>query len=395
VVFRAEIALLLATSGLYLVLIPRVSPTRLIFPFMVSFIIALGISIPIDSYFWQKPLWPELWGFYFNAILGSSSEWGVSPWYYYFTSALPRLLLNPLSFLILIPISLSQPATARSALQLVVPSLLFTAIYSIQPHKEARFIFYVVPPLTAAAAQGANYIFSRRNKSLLFALASLILVLSIIASFLASTAMLLLSSLNYPGGEAMAFLRETAQLQHGSSPNAVVSVHADVLTCMTGLTLFGAAASSKLPSFYPPSPNADGAEKGDIGLIGRRGEHIEGMALSVDKTEDPAMLRDPSFWTRFDYVLAEETPPSGAWEVVAVVHGYSGVEILRPGQAAAGTADPEGSGRIFGRGAIVRRIRDQIRRITGGWWVGPKMEPRIRVLRRVKGGEKTGEGVKA
>ena len=37
------------------------------------------ITVLIDSYFWQQwPLWPELYGVYFNVILGKSSEWGVS-----------------------------------------------------------------------------------------------------------------------------------------------------------------------------------------------------------------------------------------------------------------------------------------------------------------------------
>ncbi len=114
-------AVLLAASALWLLIIPQISLDRLIPPFLLSFIIALVISVPVDSYFWQKPLWPELWGFYYNAILGSSSNWGVSPWHYYFTSALPRLLLNPLVPLVLIPTSLYLPASAAECPELGVP----------------------------------------------------------------------------------------------------------------------------------------------------------------------------------------------------------------------------------------------------------------------------------
>lgn len=38
-----------------------------------------ALTILVDSYFWgQYPLWPELYGVYFNVYQGKSSEWGVS-----------------------------------------------------------------------------------------------------------------------------------------------------------------------------------------------------------------------------------------------------------------------------------------------------------------------------
>ena len=363
---------------------------------------ALLISVPIDSYFWQKPLWPELWGFYYNAILGSSSNWGVSPWHYYFTSALPRLLVNPLVPLLLIPLALSQPATSRPARHLVYPSLLFTAIYSLQPHKEARFIFYVVPPLTAAAALGANFLFARRTKSPLLALAALALAASVALSFAASTAMLLLSALNYPGGEALAHLHTLlsppSSSSSSSSPpsSAVVPVHADVLACMTGITLFGAAtAGAGLPAFRGAA--------GPVGGGGGGGHHSssgDGATLALDRTEDPALLRDPAFWQRFDYVLSAADPPPAAaaraWDVVGVVQGYAGgVEVLRPGDDDSSSSADEGGDDVVvvGRGAAVARVRETVRRWTGGWWVGPRLVPRIKILRRIKDAEKGGVAV--
>ena len=39
----------------------------------------LAITVAVDSYFWnQWPLWPELYGLYFNVYLGKSADWGVS-----------------------------------------------------------------------------------------------------------------------------------------------------------------------------------------------------------------------------------------------------------------------------------------------------------------------------
>ncbi|KAF9879779.1 Alg9-like mannosyltransferase [Colletotrichum karsti] len=391
-IFRSEVALLLATTGLYLLLTSQTTIPRLVRPFLISFTVALVVSVPLDSYFWQKPLWPELWGFYYNAVLGSSSNWGVSPWHFYFTSALPRLLVNPLTIVLLIPLALTQPATSRAARGLVVPSLLFVAIYSLQPHKEARFIFYAVPPLTAAAAQGANHIFARRAKSPFYALASVALVFSVLGAFAASTGMLLLSSLNYPGGDALRQLHALVGVGSGSglgsasghgnhlSPasSSVTAVHTDVLSCMTGVTLFG-----QNPSGQPKNPHSRALENS----LGGADAAIAAAAVPVlafDKTEDKAVLADPGFWSRFDYVLAEDpaTVKGGRWETVGVVQGYAGIEVLKPG-VQTGDEKEEGE-KVLGRGLLVKKARDLVSRYTGSWWVGPRMEPRIRILKKVK-----------
>lgn len=339
---------------------------NLISVFLVTFTASLAISIPLDSYFWQKPLWPELWGFYYNAVLGSSSNWGVSPWHYYFTSALPRLLLNPLSPFFII-LSASVPASGRRTRDTIVPSLLFVAIYSLQPHKEARFIFYVVPSLTAAVAVGAHIVFTRRSKSILYALTSLVLCLSILATLAGSTGMLLLSSLNYPGGDALSQLYKITR----NDTSTTLSVHADVLTCMTGLTLFGQNQHGIPLALGVPAPSPDAPP-----------------LVLFDKTEDDPELETPRFWEQFDYVLAED--PSkllGNWDVIGLVEGYNGIEILRPGAQAKGDVeaghltDGNDSGAV-GNGAIVANIRDTVRKYTGGWWVGPRMSPRIHILKR-------------
>ncbi|KAI5927710.1 Alg9-like mannosyltransferase [Camillea tinctor] len=362
-IFRSELAILLATSTLYGLLVPHISIQRAAPAFLVFFAFSLLVTVPVDSYFWQKPLWPELWGFYYNAVLGSSSAWGVSPWHYYFTSALPKILTNPLSTLALIPLAATHPATRRPARALLVPALSFVAIYSAQPHKEARFVFYAAPPLTAAAALGANYIFARRAKSAPMALASLVVAASVALSLAASAAMLAASALNYPGGEALAELRGMV------SPDLrAAAVHTDVLACMTGVTLFGQHA-------HPPNeaPAADQA------------------LLLFDKTEDEAALANPVFWERFDYVLAEDPArvvgvSGGSWETVGVVEGFAGVEVRRPGAGEEKDED-EDEVRVLGRGALVRRVREEVRKRTGGWWVGPRMVPRVYVLRRMREGE--------
>ncbi|KAK4648072.1 Dol-P-Man:Man(7)GlcNAc(2)-PP-Dol alpha-1,6-mannosyltransferase [Podospora bellae-mahoneyi] len=375
VIFRSEVALLLATNLLYLVLLPAISIEQIIFPFAASFAIALASSVPIDSYFWQKPIWPELWGFYYNVVGGNSSNWGTSPWYYYFVSALPRLLVNPLSCTVLIPYSLYHPALAPAAKKLVIPSLLFVAIYSLQPHKEARFIFYVVPSLTAAAALGAATL-SRKSQVL-----TLILFASVLASFAISTGMLLISSLNYPGGEALSYLATSLAESPLTSSGEVVPIHADVLSCMTGVTLFGSssAAGSAFPKLEP-----------DGGLIfHEKGSRGKGVVIKVDKTEDEGDLVHEEFWRGFRYVLTEdpdkvkERSKGVEWETVGVVRGFGGVEVLKPGQE----GQRGNVGEVVGKGRVVEAVRDKVRGLTGGWWVGPRMVDRIWILRRGRGGK--------
>lgn len=362
-IFRSELAILLSTTTAYLFLVRRLAVETILEAFLISFVFSLMTSVPIDSYFWQKPIWPELSGFVFNVLQGSSSEWGVSPWHYYFTNSLPKIFTNPLVLGLGIPVSLYAPATRTQAQTFILPSLLFVAIYSLQPHKEARFIFYVVPPMTAAAALGASYVFTRRAKSALYAIGSLALVASVLVSFAISTGMLVLSSLNYPGGEALAELRPLVKPIDASADVQTVTVHTDVLSCMTGVTLFG----------QHPYPPVDPKPTTDT------------VSFVFDKTEEPARLRSPSFWGKFDYVLLENPAKAiGSWLSIGVVEGFGGIEILKPGMVADDDLET-GDGRILGRGAAVRKVRERVRSLTGGWWIGPKMEPRIRILKRIRG----------
>jgi alpha-1,6-mannosyltransferase len=78
-------------------------------------IISLGVSVPIDTYFWGLQydlryrtdasklflMWPELHSFYFNGVQNKSSEWGVSPWHWYFLNALPRSITCSIPFILI------------------------------------------------------------------------------------------------------------------------------------------------------------------------------------------------------------------------------------------------------------------------------------------------------
>ncbi|KAI9851757.1 MAG: dolichyl-P-Man:Man(7)GlcNAc(2)-PP-dolichol alpha-1,6-mannosyltransferase [Thelocarpon superellum] len=394
VIFRSEIAILLAAQVGYLFVRRRMSLLGEVIPAGLSgALIGLLITVPIDSFFWQKfPLWPELAGLYFNVVEGKSTEWGTSPWWFYFLDALPRLLLNPLSWALCIPLALATPATRRPSADILVPLLVFIGIYSIQPHKEWRFIIYAVPGLTSVAAMGANWIWTRRAKSLLYAALSLMLVASVIASCGASLGMLFISRLNYPGAEALTQLHKLIPtLPPPSRPNPpqhsqpIIRIHMDGLTCSTGVTRF-----LEMP---PPSDllreNNDplSSDPPPSSLMSSSFTNETRTTLYIyDKTEDEATLLTPSFWHQFDYVLAEDPGKViGRWNVVREVMGYAGVELSREKTSAADTQDKgatEGPGGIETAyeplAALVRT------HLTRGWWLRVKMEPRLRILRRAE-----------
>ncbi|KFY63116.1 hypothetical protein V497_02110, partial [Pseudogymnoascus sp. VKM F-4516 (FW-969)] len=175
VIFRAEIALLLTTQVVFLLASRRTDLRTVILAGLPAAFLSIAASVLVDSTFWLRPVWPELASFIFNILHGSSSEWGVSPWHTYFTSSLPKLLLNPLA-IPLICASLYLPATKRAAAALVLPQLAYVALYSAQPHKEARFVIYAIPPLTAAAALGASYVWTRRARTVVYRIGALALV---------------------------------------------------------------------------------------------------------------------------------------------------------------------------------------------------------------------------
>lgn len=376
IVFRSELALLLFSHTLYLYLLPHIAlPLNSLIPAgFLGALIGLILTIPIDTYFWQSahPLWPELTGFLYNIINNNAQNWGIQPWHFYFSSALPRLLSNPMLQLCL-PFAISIPILRRPVLDIFLPNLLFLCIYSFQPHKEWRFIIYVIPPFLAIASAGASWIWTRRAKSFIYRVLSLSLIAASLASFLASAGMLAVSRLNYPGAQALNRLHWLARNDTG-----VVKVHMDTLACMTGVTRF----------LERPPPVM--AASGETWWI-------------YDKEEDEERLGDVAFWEGVDYAIVERPERVlGKWEVIEVVDGFAGIGILKHDED---MRRDEGDGRIIESfvkiwhnrswdwegwkrlvdavGKVWGNVEDLVRRwVTMGWWVEMKMEPRLRILKK-------------
>jgi len=193
-------------------------------------------SIVIDSYFWQRAVYPELEVFHFNVFLNKSSEWGVSPPHWYFSVALPKALLGSM------PLAAMGLFIDRRLRRLALPMLLFVAIYSYLPHKELRFIFYVLPVLNLCAGSGLAFLWKGRKKSpsRMAALAAALVLL--MASTVVTAVSLAASIHNYPGGEAMDAMHriEDSQARARILKNDPANhrVHIDADAAMSGITRF-------------------------------------------------------------------------------------------------------------------------------------------------------------
>lgn len=227
IVFRFEVGILLVILVITEWSISRFNLISVVKTVLFISLLSLITTVPLDSYLWNQWLWPEGMVFYFNAILNKSSEWGTLPFYAYFVFFLPRLLL--ISYPLTVTAFLQNPRARR----ILYPMVVYVLVFSLLPHKEWRFIMYTIPVFTTAAATQINELLIHQRRSLIGRLGLLVVAGGALASLFTSLIMFRISSLNYPGGQALKSL-------HSIEKNAsFVSVHMDVETAMTGASLFG------------------------------------------------------------------------------------------------------------------------------------------------------------
>ncbi|KAF8972290.1 alpha-1,6-mannosyltransferase subunit [Flammula alnicola] len=297
IVFRAEVALLLGPLSLQLLFTRRITVFALIKIGLISGLISLGLTITVDSYFWNKyPLWPEFSGIYFNVVEGKSADWGTSPPLAYITSYLPKLLLGslPLSF-----IGLISDQRIRS---LLLPSLVFIGLISNLGHKEWRFIIYVVPLFNIAAARGSRWMVSRRKNTFLGRLFFLITI-GLVAGNLAITILLTKASMaNYPGGQALSTFH---RLYPFNTAYPLPNVHISNLAAQTGASLF-LQLNSPPHYFVPPTHQSP---------------------WSYNKTENLSLASLSSTSSPFTHLISEISPSDDShlrthWRKVCAIKSF-------------------------------------------------------------------------
>ncbi|XP_074280040.1 dol-P-Man:Man(7)GlcNAc(2)-PP-Dol alpha-1,6-mannosyltransferase [Silene latifolia] len=235
-IFRCDVLLLACPIGLQLLLTRSVAFWKAIKCCIATALLSIGVTVIIDSVMWRRMLWPEFEVFWFNSVLNRSSEWGVSPFHWYFTSALPRSLLAAY------PLFMLGLMLDRRVSIYLLPVLSFVVLYSKLAHKELRFIIYSLPIFNMAAAISASRIYNNRKKSFWRLLSIGMLGLFLIS--IGCTIMFFMASYNnYPSGYA---LKELHLMGHLNNTGGVW-VHIDTYSAMNGVSRF---CESSLPWRY-------------------------------------------------------------------------------------------------------------------------------------------------
>lgn len=272
-VFRCDILLLLASVGTSWLITKRLSILGALKIGILTGLVSLMITVPMDSLLWQRPVWPEGEVFYFNSVLGKSSEWGTSPWHWYFTAAIPKsmiltLLLVPLSILRIPELLALQERKWRTSSDgqetgkdslgwtdttwtpFLLPICGFVMLYSNLGHKEMRFIFPALPILNVAAASSMSRLSelakTRKDKAptLIGRLTFIVGILCVVLTLMGSLTFVFVSRWNYPGGDSLEKLSNHLHRSFSGSngKQADVSVYIDVASAMSGVSLFGQRA---------------------------------------------------------------------------------------------------------------------------------------------------------
>ncbi|KAF2556438.1 hypothetical protein F2Q68_00012671 [Brassica cretica] len=204
VIFRCDVMLLLGPIGLEFLLTRSISFWKALKYCVGTAVVAVGLTISVDSIMWKKFVWPEFEVFWFNSILNRSSDWGLGT---VFDRRVPFLILPVLSFVIL---------------------------YSKLPHKELRFIISSVPMLNLSAAVAASRIYNNRKKTI-WKLVNMVMLALFVISAGCTIVTFMASYNNYPSGYA---LKRLHQISHPANVVGEEWVHIDTFGAMNGISRF-------------------------------------------------------------------------------------------------------------------------------------------------------------
>ncbi|KAF9574050.1 dolichyl-P-Man:Man(7)GlcNAc(2)-PP-dolichol alpha-1,6-mannosyltransferase [Mortierella alpina] len=241
VLFRSELLILLGPIVLLELIMTRIRFWKTVQEGLLAGVLSIGLAVAVDSWFWRQWMWAEGAVFWYNAILGKSVAWGISPWHTYFTQLLPKI-----SGLAL-PLALAAVVVEQRFRRYMLPAGVFVGLYSFLGHKEWRFVIYVVPILNLGAAIMISWILKR--KTLAYRMMTLVVLGGLGLSFFSSLMQSMISSRNYPGGVALQRLHEL-ELDHF----AAATVHIDGAAAENGCSRFGEVGMSSFSSEYPYYP---------------------------------------------------------------------------------------------------------------------------------------------
>ncbi|CCK69793.1 dolichyl-P-Man:Man(7)GlcNAc(2)-PP-dolichol alpha-1,6-mannosyltransferase KNAG_0D00400 [Huiozyma naganishii CBS 8797] len=318
VIFRSEVGGVTLGVALGALFFKKISFYNTIkFGFMGA-VLGMGISLTIDSYFWGVWCVPEVDAFLFNVIGGKAARWGTEPFLAYFTNYL-RMLFLPPTVLFLNYLGYKVAPNELKIISLAAYFHIF--VMSFQPHKEWRFIVYALPPMFALGATAATYLWENiKVQSLKNVFMLALLPVSAVLSFAFSMLFLNVSSMNYPGGEALVNFNQYVVRNNVS--NAVV--HISVAPCMTGVTLFGEL-------------------------------DLPGYNITYDRSEELDQLQEK--WPQFDYLITESSSPSEyesnlgvtsetEWELIQTTQMLTGIDVSYISQYVSNFAEKYGEAQL-------------------------------------------------
>lgn len=270
VIFRLEVAAFCIGIALASIWYKKLNWFQTLKFGLMGAFLGIGLSITVDSFFWSDYTLPELDAFIFNIVSGNSKNWGVEPFYAYFTNYL-RLLFLPPTFLLLN--YLGFKLASNNVKIITLAGYFHILLLSFQPHKEWRFIVYSIPTIFILGAIAAAYIWENvKVQSLMQALYLFILPFSILVAFICSFFFLKVSMENYPGGHALHQLNQYIMTNNITNS----TVHMSIPPCMTGISRFGEL-------------NYD-----TFGIIYDKTEQIDNLKLN---------------WHNFEFLITHESDP--------------------------------------------------------------------------------------
>lgn len=264
ITFRCDILVILAPLTLQMLIAKEISFFNTLTQGIRTAAYTLVLTTAVDSFFWQRWVWPEGIVLFYNTVENNSSNWGVMQWHWYVTSALPRALNVSAAFAIFglaKTFFMTSFRLDRDSLVIcyyAIPAISSICLYSFLPHKELRFIFPALPLLTAVGAKGWDTLCDVRGKqgtggpksgdTLINVLAKALRMALLTLGGCFFLVFLLPSIYNYPGGMALSkfhrnYARRAAKMCSASDTCAVdgrtFNVHIDAGAAMTGVTRFG------------------------------------------------------------------------------------------------------------------------------------------------------------